>query len=71
MDTVRRIVETVWEPKAAVTQAVGAAAELKTMLESTVRLKLKAQLKFNEHAVNSAADKAMEDGRKTELGGSY
>ena len=56
MDTVRRIVETVWEPKAAVTQAVGAAVELKTMLESTVRWKLKSQLKLNEHAVNSAAD---------------
>ena len=63
--------ETVWEPKAAVTQAVRAAAELKAMLESTARLKLRAQLKLNEHAVNSAADKAMEDGRCAELGGSY
>ena len=59
----------VWEPKAAVTQIVVAAVELKAMLESTVRLKLEAQLKLNEHAVNSAADKAMEGMLK--LGGSY
>lgn len=51
--------------------SIVAKAELKAMLESTVRLKLKAQLKLNEHAVNSAADKAMEDGRCAELGGSY
>ena len=47
--------------------SIVAKAELKAMLESTVRLKLK----LNEHAVNSAADKAMEDGRCAELGGSY
>ena len=51
--------------------SIVAKAELKAMLESTVRLKLKAQLKLNKHAVNAAADKAMEDGRCAELGGSY
>ena len=29
-------------------------------MESTVRLELKANLKLNEHAVNSVADKAIE-----------
>ena len=59
----------VWEPKAAVTQTVVTAVELKAMLESTVRLKLEAQLKLKEQAVNSAADKAMEGVLK--LGRSY
>ena len=42
VDVVKRIVETVLEPKAAVTQNIAAELELKNTLESTVMLKLRA-----------------------------
>ena len=42
VDVVKRRVETVLEPKAAVTQIIAAELELKNTLESTVMLKLRA-----------------------------